>query len=154
LRITLAALCLIAATAFPAWAGTFDDPVALVEHAYDQYAPGAPGHFEIRDHASPDLLSLFEADDARTPDGEMGALGFDPIVNGQDYDLSDVSVTEAIRDDDKALVAASFSNMGTLQMLMFTLVPADEGWQIDEIESVQPGFEWRLTELLAAGAGI
>lgn len=144
-----AAFALVAAAISPAWAESFDDPVALIEFAYSQYTPGSPSGFDLRAYASPDLLTLFEADDARTPDGEIGALEFDPVVNAQDFDLSDVAVVETERTDARALVTASFTNVGTLQELLFTLVATADGWAIDEIESMQPGFEWKLTEILA-----
>ena len=49
-----------------------------------------------------------------------------------------------------ALVAVAFSNAGVYQQLMFTLLKRAEGWKIDDIESVQPGLEWRLSQHLAA----
>lgn len=150
MRMFFAALGLVVASIVPAWAQSFDDPVALVEFAYAQYTPESLAGFDLRAHASPELLALFEADDARTPEGEVGALDFDPVVNGQDFDLSDVEVTQTERTGEQALVAVSFSNMGTAQTLLFTLVATGDGWKIDEIESTEPGNEWKLTEILAA----
>jgi len=150
MRILLAALTLVAATISPAWAENFDDPAALIEFAYSQYTPDSMSGFDLRAHASQDLLALFEADEARTPDGEIGALEFDPMVNGQDFDLGDLAVVETERTDARALVTASFTNMGTLQELQFTLVATADGWAIDDIESVEPGFEWKLTDILGA----
>lgn len=128
----------------------FADPVGLVQYAYQPYASDDAAGVDHKGLYSPSLLALFEADEARTSEGEIGALDFDPFVNGQDYELTGLEVTEAITNGDQSLVAVSFYNFGTFHQLMFTLVHRAEGWKIDDIESVLPGFDWRLSELLAA----
>lgn len=150
MRLLLAFAALLAASILPASAQSFEEPAALIEYAYQQYGPGGSGSFEVREHASADLQALYEADDAQTLDGEVGALDFDPIINGQDYEISDVSMSEIARDDANAIVEVSFRNFEQVQSMRYALVLTEDGWKIDEIQSVQPGFEWQLTDILAS----
>lgn len=145
-------LGLLLAFVAPAAAQTpiFDDPAGLVDYAYQPYRNAAPANWAAKPIYSPSLLALFKTEAARTAAGDAAALDFDPFVNGNDYQLTDLSITETATRNDKSLVAVSFTNSGAAQQLMFTLVRRVEGWKIDDIESVQPGLEWRLSEILAA----
>jgi hypothetical protein len=140
------ALVASAASAAP----VFADPAGLVRYAYEAYANGDAAGIDLMELYSPSLQALFDADEARTMEGDIGALDFDPFVNGQDHELTELEVIEAITNGDQSLVAVSFYNFGDFNQLMFTLVHRAEGWKIDDIESVQPGSEWRLSEILAA----
>ena len=150
MRMLLAVLGLVVAGVVPAWAESFDDPVALVEFAYAQYTADSLDGFDLRAHAAPDLQALFEADDASTPLGDVGALDFDPVINGQDFEISDVVVVVDELTDERALVTASFTNMQMQQELQYTLLMTDDGWKIGDIESAGPDFAWKLTDILSA----
>ena len=69
-------------------AQTFDTPQALLEAFYAPYFSG-----EFTEDESPffseELEALYAADAEATPEGEIGALDFDPFVDGQDFELTD-----------------------------------------------------------------
>jgi len=146
--IVLAIVLAFAASAAGA-APIFADPVGLVRYAYKSYEDDAAGidHGELY---SPSLLALFEAEEARMMAGDIGALDFDPFVNAQDYQLTELDVTEVVTNGDHSLVEVGFYNFGSFNQLLFTLVHRAEGWKIDDIESVEPNSEWRLSAILAA----
>jgi hypothetical protein len=127
----------------------FDDPKALVEYAYLPYRSGRFSE-NIYELYSPSLIALFEANAARTPDDEVGAVNFDPLINAQDYDIDDIVISAPLVEGDNALVIASFNNFGEPQEIRFTLVRRAEGWKIDDIETLSEPYPWRLSELLSA----
>jgi hypothetical protein len=148
MRSAVLILALIAATVFPVAAQdvpVFDDPVGLVDYAYEPYRNGEPANMDAKPIYTPTLIELFALASARG-----ATLEFDPFVNGAEYELTDMSIDLAIATEDKALVAVGYYNFGEYRQQMFTLLKRAEGWKIDDIESVQPGPEWRLSELLAA----
>lgn len=130
-------------------APVFEDPKGLVEYAYVPYASGEfpADTFELY---APTLMELWDAMEARTPEGEVGAIDFDPFINAQDYEIKDVAIGDAAIDGDEATVTATFTNFGEPQEIRFTLVRLADGWKIDDIESLAGDYPWRLSELLAA----
>jgi hypothetical protein len=149
-RIGLILAILLAFTAPAAIAApVFDDPKGLIEYAYAPYGSGEfpEDPFELY---SPTLLQLWQAMEARTPEGEIGAIDFDPFINGQDYEIKDLLIADPLIDGDLAIVTATFTNFDEPQEIRFTLVRRAEGWKIDDIEAVSGEYPWRLSELLAA----
>ena len=127
----------------------FEDPQGLVEYAYVPYRTGIFPEDPLELY-SPTLIDLWEAMEARTPDGEVGAIDFDPLINAQDYDIVGLAVGDPAINGDQAVVTATFTNLGEPQEIRFTLVRRAEGWKIDDIESLAGAYQWRLSELLAA----
>ncbi|HEV7717611.1 MAG TPA: hypothetical protein VGO70_01405 [Arsenicitalea sp.] len=127
----------------------FDTPRAVLEFAYKAYASS-----EYTDNSkvlySKGLEALFAADEARTPAGDVGAVDFDVFVNGQDYKLNELTIDDAVISGAKATEAVSFKNFDESESMQFYLVKQQDGWKIDDIESLTPGHTWRLSELLAA----
>lgn len=128
----------------------FEDPAGLVAYAYEAYDSENASTIDHTDLYSPSLLALFEAAAERTPEGFVGALDFDPFVNGQDYRIEGLAIATQIVDGDGATVIATFTNFGEPQEMRFTLVRRAEGWKIDDIEALGGGASWRLSEILAA----
>lgn len=146
-HLSLAAVALLA-LATPVLAEDFDTPEALLEAFYAPYF----GEAEFSDESpfrSEALNALYAADEARTPEGEMGALSFDPYVDGQDMDLADFEIGEPVIEGDVAEVEVTFTNFGEPRELEYRLVLEDGGWRIDDVASTLPGSEYRLTEILA-----
>ena len=81
---------------------------------------------------------------------ELPIIDFDPYINAQDYELSDLVVSHPAIAGDTATVVVSFLNFGEPQDIRFTLVRRVEGWKIDDIEALGGEYPWRLSELLAA----
>ena len=152
MRAFLLTTGLLAALLLPAAAQAqpvFEDARGLIEYAY---APYESGDFpeEITELFSPTLKQLWEGMSERSEASEMPIVDFDPFINAQDYELSDLVIADPAIEGDQAMVAVSFANFGEPQELHFTLVRRAEGWKIDDIESVGGEYPWRLSELLAA----
>jgi hypothetical protein len=141
-----AMLWLAAVLAAPAAGPVFEDARKLVEYAYAPYLEGGIPE-DITELFSPTLMQLWDQAAARAEEGPV--LGFDPYINAQDFELSDLVIADPAISGDQAEVAVSFSNFGEPQELHFFLVRRAEGWKIDDIEATgEPA--WRLSELLAA----
>lgn len=79
-------------------------------------------------------------------------LDFDPIVDGQDSDLSNFSYETRLTEGG-AETEVRFRNFGEPIRLTYRLIETSEGWRVADIVSVRPTREqsWRLTELLRYG---
>ena len=151
MRGILLILSFLFATAAAAQAPVFDDPKGLIAHAYAPYQAG--GFYEdLPELFSPTLKQLWDHMAARSEATDEPIIDFDPLVNGQDFELAELVIADPVIEGDAATVAVSFLNFGDPQELRFTLVRRAEGWKIDDIEAL--GEEsWRLSELLAADPG-
>jgi hypothetical protein len=149
-RIALAFALLLAALG-PAAA--FDTPEALLTALYKPYS--VP--FDQFDWASYDeaplrstaLNALFAKDKAETPDGDIGRLDFDPFVDGQDYDLSGLTIGKPVIAGDTAKVEVTFKNFDQAEDMMFSLVKEPDGWKIDDVVSSNPDFPYSLKAIMS-----
>lgn len=94
--------------------------------------------------------------DGLAVDGLQGRLGFDPIYNAQDFEITNLRVfadptTPVLRG--AAQVRVSLDNFGQRQEFVYTLVPVapDNAWQISDIYSENN--DWSLADM-AANLGI
>lgn len=126
----------------------FDTPKALLEHAYQPYATGDFSE-DVTQLYSRDLRELFAEAQARGNEDEVGPVDFDVFVNGQDYQLTDLVIADPEISGDTATEAVTFRNFNEPQSLKFYLVRQEDGWRIDDIESLLPTDGWRLSALLA-----
>ncbi len=100
------ALAVSAFAALPALAETYKTPKALLKALYsydtDRSDAEAPSPYSIffSDH----LNKLLQADLDNTPEGDVGAVDFDPVIAGQDGEASNVRIGQPILLDDKAEV--------------------------------------------------
>lgn len=123
------------------------EPGAAIARIYKGYASGStPG--PIEDHYSARLRQLAAAARKRTPDGDIGPLDFDPVVNGQDWEIKRLRIREIKREADRAIVQASFTNFGDAKEIVFDLVRGPSGWKIDDITS-RRNPRWTLSRILA-----
>ncbi len=148
----LALAAAIVMLAIPASAQTFDTPEALLEAFYEPYFTGEFYQDETP-FRSEALQSLYDRDAEITPEGEMGAISFDPFVDGQDFDIAEFSIDAVAIEGDIATAGVSFTNFGEPRQLVYDLVFEDGGWRIDDVASVTPGNEYRLSEIFADAAG-
>jgi hypothetical protein len=132
-------------------AQSYDTPEALIEAFYQPYLDGEfpqdDSHFR-----SEALQALYERDAQITPEGELGALGFDPFVDGQDYSLTDLEIGTAQIEGEQAIVDVTFNNFDQARSLTYELVNED-GWKIDDVVSNNPANPYRLSEIFAEAAG-
>jgi hypothetical protein len=128
-------------------AQTQAEPAATIMAIYKQYQgegdPTLPkGIYSAR------LQKLMTADKKRTPKGDGGRLGFDPFVNGQDWEIKKLIVTETERKGDRATVRATFDNVDEPQEIEFQLVRRPQRWLIDEVTS-RRNPRWTLSKILS-----
>lgn len=146
MRLIAAAFACLVSLAAPAFAQPFDTPKELLEAFYAPYLANEipenePSFF------SEALVDYYVADSENTPEGEMGALDFDPFIDGQDFDIADLEVGEPTIRGDKARVAVTFTNFGTPIKIDFELVFEDGGWLIDDLVNENAEYSYRLTDI-------
>ena len=149
-RLFVVAALLLGSVAAAVAAPVFDDPRGVIEYAYAPYIhEDDPFPDDPSEIYSPTLKQLWDEAAAKSEESEAPILDFDPIINGQDYEITDFLIADPVVEGDAATVAVSFSNFGEPQELHFELIRRAEGWKIDDIEAIGEA-PWRLSELLAA----
>jgi hypothetical protein len=127
------------------------DPIAAVQPIYAPYVENRnpPGLLDVAPW-TPELRDLLRsAQEASRETGEP-VIDFDPIIDGQDWQIAAVAVTlEAPPADGRAEVAARFNNQGDEVEVIYDLVEADGGWRVDNLRTEN----WSLRAILAT-AGI
>lgn len=127
-------------------AQTYATPNDLLTAFYKPYFDG-----EFYDDETPFrssyLEGLYQADSESTPAGEMGALSFDPYIDGQDYELTDFVIEPAAITGETATVAVKFNNFETPIELTYELVDERGGWRINDVVSDNPDSIYRLSEI-------
>ena len=148
-RLALALLA-FAATIVPAFA--YDTPDALLKSLYAPYAQGDSFDWSKWDEAqfrSKALNALFDKD-AKEADGEVGRLDFDPYIDGQDYQITELQIGEPYLVGGKAVVRVNFENMGTPEELGYLLVKEGGGWKIDDVWNGSAEYSYDLLDILEA----
>ncbi|HVX73639.1 MAG TPA: hypothetical protein VHB19_12595 [Devosia sp.] len=150
-------LALIAAPAL-----AFDDPKALVAAIYAPYQ--TPGQATAQDpaqyyserlrglvsgHAAKAAADLLTSSNVGTDTGDVApVLGFNPLINGQQSLLMDLSIGEPVVVNDKAMVTVSFHNFDQSTLLALSLVKGADGWKVDDVASLGQGEHWLYSWLL------
>ena len=146
----VAAGLFLALTGFAA-AQPYETPQALLEAFYEPYFSGSFSEDEsqFRSHA---LQALYDNDVELAGEGEMGAISFDPYIDGQDYDITELLIGTPAIAGDAATVDVTFRNFGEPRALTYELVLEDGGWKIDDVVSNKPDNFYRLSEIFAEAA--
>ena len=142
MRLPLLALLLLAGST-PARAQSATDPAETVRAFYRADSINAVRFYAKR------LRALY-ARDRREAGGEVGRLGFDFRVNGQDTEdgwEKTLRLTVVSFAEDRAEIGAAFRNF-TAQDIRYSLVREDGRWLIADARSLNPE-RWRLTEILS-----
>ena len=145
----LGALALVA-TAGPTHAN--EEAKRLLEGIYKSYtgspAAGLDYHSEAKARRTftPDTVRLF-ARDWREAKGEVGRLGFDPFVNGQDYEVTAYTVSVEETGPDQARATVQMTNLGKRQTVVHDLARTANGWRIHDIR--WPGTKGSLRSILS-----
>jgi len=137
MRKLLLALAVLLAGAIPAFATTYDSPKALLDALYSPYSQGDDFDWSTWDDAqfrSAHLNDLFDKD-AKEADGDVGRLDFDPYIDGQDYQITKLTIGDATVTGDTATVEVTFMNFDIAEDMTFTLVKEKDGWKIDDVVS-------------------
>jgi Protein of unknown function (DUF3828) len=114
---------------------------AFVTKIYDSYkgknSKGVPIATEaaIRTWFEPALAALIIKDEqAAAKRKDVPALDFDPFVDGQEWEISDVSITVSEAPPDKAVATVSFKNFGLPTKIVLNLVGTTKtNWRIANI---------------------
>ncbi len=113
-------------------------PDALVADLYKQHDAEKSPFFQTKSRTLIDkyfarnLADLIWTD-AKTSDGEVGALGADPLYNAQDTEIKKFAVGKADIRDKAASVPVTFENFGKKEKFIFALVQENGSWKITDI---------------------
>ncbi|HLK65164.1 MAG TPA: DUF3828 domain-containing protein [Bryobacteraceae bacterium] len=129
-------------------ASRIDDPKSFVTAVYQHYIADSKEH----PYAPPDdiytarLKKLFQADKKKAK-GEVGCLDFDFWVNGQDWTITNLTVTSADQGQDQKTVIAKFVNLGEPEEIHFDFRRNGNAWLLDDVQSVMAN-RWSLSEIM------
>jgi hypothetical protein len=145
-----AAAPVAAASAEPA-ASAAGDPVAVIEPLYKPYLTDGrtpPLDWSAAVPWTKATRALIEKEAAMTAKtGEVGAIDGDVIVAAQDWKLSDLKVTaKSPPADGKAVVEATFDNLGKKVAVDWDMVVEDGVWKVADVHEPSVDLVKLLTE--------
>lgn len=128
-------------------------PDAIVKELYKQHDAAKSPFFQTKDRAAVDKyftknLADLIWKDAVSSEGEVGALGADPLYDAQDTEIADLKIQADQVDGDQALVLVTFKNFGKAKTLIFNVEREKGTWKISNIT----GDEYNLLDNLQAAA--
>jgi hypothetical protein len=100
---------------------------------------------------SKSLAELFARDDLfQDESGDIGHVGADPFINGQDGELKDLQIGLAGKASrGRARVVASFRSFGQKMAVRFLMVEEGGGWRIDDIVNRVEGKAYSIRAALS-----
>ena len=132
-------------------AGTVMDAYAVTRKTLASSGP-PPWRPPHRDKLmSKGLAALFARDDLYQDEaGEIGHIGADPFINGQDGEvkLLKVNVVEE-PENGRALVNASFRSFKQQVTVRFRMIEEGGGWRIDDIINRFEGKDYSVRDMLS-----
>ncbi|MGL4324810.1 MAG: hypothetical protein ACRCTD_12305 [Beijerinckiaceae bacterium] len=121
------------------------DPAVWVQSIYDLYKRAEKDDTLLRHanynlvqkRAARPLLLLFKKDEACMKKNGGGPCAFDAdfIINGQDFELSDIKVSPAVINGDKATVTVHFKNFKADNTNRFYFVKQGDLWKVSDVTS-------------------
>lgn len=123
------------------------DPVALITDIYKSYTAenDVPGYSEVY---SKRLQALIDADLKAQEPGDSGSIDWDVFVNGNDWQVSELTITLVSKSAQRAQVRARFFNFKEQQDQLFDLVVEDGRWVIDDVRATRQGNRWTMSKIL------
>ncbi|MCM3874428.1 MAG: YbjP/YqhG family protein [Pyrinomonadaceae bacterium] len=115
-------------------------PAGVVRDLYRVHNNGRGHLFEARGKANlykffdKQLADLIWKDIHETPEGEVGNLGFDPLYNAQDMEITQFQIGPPVLASDHATVVVSFKNFGQLTKIEFRMVKRKQAWKISNVD--------------------
>lgn len=131
-------------------------PDDAVRALYSPYLPGGDERMSAFDNEAErakrfsaglvkELKAYFQRQEKA---GEPGGLDFDPIVNGQDYQVDRLEVrADKTVPGKTAVVIAEFKNFDERARMKFKMVFEGGAWKVDDIASLRDPI-WDLRDLL------
>jgi len=138
----MAAMMLAALAARPAMAAYDESPESFVHDIYAHYESRFEGDETkgialvnaavVHRYFEPTIAAKMIAD-MKASHGEVGALDFDPFVNGQDWQITGVKI--AINQDSpiRALATVRFKNFDAMDEIRLQLLRVGKGWRVADI---------------------
>lgn len=128
-------------------------PDAVVRELYKQHDSKKSPFFQTKDRAAVDRyftkkLADLIWKDAVGSEGEVGALGADPLYDAQDTEIKDFKIQADQVDGDQALVLVTFKNFGKAKSLIYNVERENGEWKISNIT----GDDYNLLNALQAAA--
>lgn len=119
-------------------------PELLIADLYKQHDAKKSPFFQKKDRALVDKfftkpLADLIWKDSNGPEGEMGAIDFDPLYDGQDFEIKNFAVEKGEIKGDTASVVANFTNFGEKRAVFFSMRKSGENWKIDDIKYGRQG---------------
>ena len=123
-------------------AGTYtaaaQTPSAVVADLYRQHDAKRSPFFQTKSRARVDkFFTKGLADmiwkDAKTSNGEVGALDGDPLYDAQDTKIRHFAIGNGTIKGDNATVRVTFTNFGKKEAIDFSLRKVGGAWKIDNI---------------------
>jgi hypothetical protein len=121
------------------------DPAVWLRQVYDLYQwaekasePGDKASYRlIVERASKSFAALFKKnDDCETQSGgQICAIDWDFVIDGQDSTMSHVKVGAPVITGDKATVTVSFTNLNEACVNVYYFVREDDEWKVDDIKT-------------------
>lgn len=120
-----------------------DPPETLVAELYKQHDAKKSPFFQ-KDRTRIDRyftkqLGDLVLRDATNPVDEIGAIGADPLYDGQDFEIKEFAVGKGTIDGTKATVNVTFTNFGEKKTIVFSLVETAGAWRISDIKYTHGG---------------
>jgi hypothetical protein len=125
-----------------------DDPLKFVKAMYTTVVSKKP---EPTDIYTPRLDALFKLDQ-KEAGGEVGRIDFDFWMNGQDGDVTDLTVTQTPVENtaSRVVVVAKFKSFKTPEEIHLYFEKTPAGWKLDDARSAT-GEQWTLSTVLKYG---
>jgi hypothetical protein len=140
--------------AAPPAPGPADAAKAFVTKIYDAYkgksSKGIVIHTDTANRAyfEPSLAALITKDDAAAAKRkDAPALDFDPFVDGQEWEVTDLNIAVNGAPTDKATATVNFKNFGMPTKIVLSLVKVKTDWRITNITWSRDGNPATLLEL-------
>lgn len=128
-------------------AQTTNEPLALIIDIYKTYQADTdhPGYANVYSRR---LQTLIDTDEKATPKGDAGTIDWDVFVNGNDWDIKDLTIALVAKSEARAQVRARFMSFKAHDML-FDLVRENGRWFIDDISETKVGSNrWTMSKIL------
>lgn len=119
-------------------------PELLVAELYKQHDAKKSPFFQKKDRALVDKfftkpLADLIWKDSNGPLGEMGAIDFDPLYDGQDIEIKKFAVDKGEIKGETASVVANFTNFGEKRAVFFAMKQSGGNWKIEDIKYGRQG---------------
>ena|SRR5271154_3915133 len=144
----LATLALSTVVALSA-ATRIDDPKTFVTEVYRRLVAtqSKNSSYSPPDGIYTARLAKLIREDQKKAKGEVGCLDFVFWINGQDWEISSVTVTSTDDGPDRKTVIAKFHNTGEPQEIHFDFLRNAGRWQLDDVHSLSAP-PWTLSQIL------